>query len=448
MLRPTQSAIVFIQQLGRGLRKKEGKEYVVVLDFIGNYTNNFLIPIALSGDRTYNKDSMRKYLMEGSSVIPGCSSIHFDEISKKTIFSAIDKSTTPLRFLREKYFNLRDRLGRMPSADEFYRHGEIDPILFIEYKKASYYRFVRAVDKDCGLEEFTQEQEQTLDFISTQIVNGKRPHELIMMQQLLEEGRVDPERTRVRLNAYEVEFRDPDYRSALGMLDKTFLNTQADKGRYTYVSLFEKTDDIQEKQARRCAAYLRNLNRMSRQETQFRAAAADLVQYGVSRYSDNYSDADEDNLVLYQKYSRRDVCRILNWEKDDSSTIYGYRIKYGTCQIFVTYEKKEDISETTKYEDQFIDTEVFSWMTRSRVNIESTESREIIHYQKNGLKIYLFIKKSDGEGTDFYYMGRVTPIAWQETTIADKNGRQLPIMNFRLRLQHAVRNDIYDYLIK
>lgn len=54
MLRPTESPIVFIQQLGRGLRKAEGKEYVVVLDFIGNYRNNFMIPIALSGDRSYN----------------------------------------------------------------------------------------------------------------------------------------------------------------------------------------------------------------------------------------------------------------------------------------------------------------------------------------------------------------------------------------------------------
>ena len=59
MLRPTQSAIVFIQQLVRGIRKKENKEFVVILDFIGNYSNNFLIPIALSGDRTYNKDNIR-----------------------------------------------------------------------------------------------------------------------------------------------------------------------------------------------------------------------------------------------------------------------------------------------------------------------------------------------------------------------------------------------------
>ena len=63
MLRPTQSPVVFIQQLGRCLRKAKGKEYVVVLDFIGNYSNNFMIPIALSGDRTYNKDTIRRYVM-------------------------------------------------------------------------------------------------------------------------------------------------------------------------------------------------------------------------------------------------------------------------------------------------------------------------------------------------------------------------------------------------
>ena len=90
MLRPTQSPVVFIQQLGRGLRKAEGKEYVVILDFIGNYKNNFMIPIVLSGDRSYNKDNIRRYLREGGRVIPGASTIHFDEISRKKIYESID----------------------------------------------------------------------------------------------------------------------------------------------------------------------------------------------------------------------------------------------------------------------------------------------------------------------------------------------------------------------
>ena len=81
LVRPTESPIIFIQQLGRGLRKYKDKEYVVILDFIGNYKNNFMIPIALSGDRSYDKDKIRKYLIEGNRIIPGASSINFDEVS-------------------------------------------------------------------------------------------------------------------------------------------------------------------------------------------------------------------------------------------------------------------------------------------------------------------------------------------------------------------------------
>ena len=59
MLRPTQSPIVFIQQLGRGLRKAEGKEYVVILDFIGNYKNNEIN--ILNKNAKYSIDSGKSF---------------------------------------------------------------------------------------------------------------------------------------------------------------------------------------------------------------------------------------------------------------------------------------------------------------------------------------------------------------------------------------------------
>jgi hypothetical protein len=67
------------------LRKIDGKNYVTVIDFIGNYENNYLIPIALYGDTSYNKDSLRKLITEGSRMIPGSSTINFDEITKENI---------------------------------------------------------------------------------------------------------------------------------------------------------------------------------------------------------------------------------------------------------------------------------------------------------------------------------------------------------------------------
>lgn len=110
LLRPTESPIIFVQQLGRGLRKAVGKEFVVILDFIGAYTNNYMIPIALSGDRSYNKDNIRRYVQEGSRMIPGCSTIHFDEISRKRIFSAIDSvRLNGIKLLCDAYRKLKYR---------------------------------------------------------------------------------------------------------------------------------------------------------------------------------------------------------------------------------------------------------------------------------------------------------------------------------------------------
>lgn len=119
MLRPTESPIVFIQQLGRGLRKANGKEYVVILDFIGNYNNNFMIPVALSGDRSYNADTIRKYVISGNNTIPGASTVHFDEIAKDRIFASIDKIKGMKSIIRESYVSLKNRLGRVPYLLDF-----------------------------------------------------------------------------------------------------------------------------------------------------------------------------------------------------------------------------------------------------------------------------------------------------------------------------------------
>lgn len=438
MLRPTESPIVFIQQLGRGLRKYAGKEYVVILDFIGNYMNNFMIPIALSGDRTYNKDTIRKYVREGSRVIPGESTIHFDEISKKRIFESIDSSKTTKSFLKEKYFALKYKLGRVPNILDFYEYGEIDPMLFIQYSR-SYDQFVKTVDKDFNIM-FGDREEAILEFISS-LVNGKRVHELLMLKCILNNEKMSPDAYRELLEEKGEIYREADYVSALNVLGKVFVNAPSEKKRYSNIE-FISMDYAKNGMLRRASAFYSLFSNNA-----FVNEVESLVKYGLKRYEDLFKNHDEDNLVLYEKYSRKDVCRILNWEHDDSSTVYGYRIKHNTCPIFVTYEKKDDIANSTKYEDQFINNQLFSWMTRSKVSLESPESQKIINYSKIGLKIYLFIKKSDGEGTDFYYMGKVSPIDYMQTEIENDNGQKLPIMNFKMKLEHSVREDIYEYFV-
>ncbi len=443
MLRPTQSPIVFIQQLGRGLRKAEGKEYVIIIDFIGNYNNNFMIPIALSGDRTYNKDNIRRYVMEGGRIIPGASTVHFDEISKQRIFESIDKSTLKLAMLKEKYAVLRDRLGRIPSIVDFYEQGEIDPMLFIEYTKESYHSFLKRVEPYYKVL-LSQEQEAMLSFVSQVLANGKRPHELLILKSMLKgDANIcsDANQFKKILEGVGGTFREQDYESALNVLGLNWINSQSERKKYNLVKWIDD-EEAKRQRFKRTSIYALALS-----NGEFKKQLTEVIEFGLLRYRDNFKEADENNLVLYQKYSRKDVCRILNWKTDDSSTVYGYRYKYGTCPIFVTYNKLDTISKSTQYLDYFINEQMFNWMTRSRVSMDSKEAQQIIHSKDNSEKIFLFVKKSDDEGSDFYYMGEVSPIAWHQTTIKNDKEEELPIMNFKLKLKNPVREDLYEYLI-
>ena len=95
-LRPTESSTIFLQQLGRGLRKYEGKEYLTVLDFIGNnYDRSVQIALALGtlGKTTYTEKVYLKDLVKSdfdTLNIPGVK-ICIDELAKEEIINYINR---------------------------------------------------------------------------------------------------------------------------------------------------------------------------------------------------------------------------------------------------------------------------------------------------------------------------------------------------------------------
>lgn len=434
MLRPTESPIIFIQQLGRGLRKNNDKEYVVVLDFISNYSNNFMIPIALSGDRTYNKDNLRKYVMEGSRIIPGNSTVNFDAISKERIYESIDSTNFKnIQLFKEKYRNLKFKLGRIPFLVDFYIHGEIDPILILEHGSVkTYHKFLSKYE-----EEYTTSlrdiEVDILEFISANIANGKRPHEAVILKKLISNLSFTIKEVSSELESnYHIINNEKSIKSALNILNFEF--NSKDKKKFNDFRFFDNNYNI----SSQFKELLKN--------NEFKKLLADTLDFSLLKYNQEYLDNySETNLVLYKKYTRKDVCRILNWTQDESSTMYGYKLKHNTCPIFVTYHKSEDISKSTDYQDEFIDYELFSWMSRSNRTLKSNELQPLIYYNKSNLDVHLFIKKSDDEGKDFYYMGKVYPVESRETSILNDNGETLPIVNFKLKLDHIAREDIFSY---
>ncbi|MGL5099589.1 MAG: DEAD/DEAH box helicase family protein, partial [Fusobacteriaceae bacterium] len=193
LLRPTESAIVYIQQLGRGLRKDHKKEFVVILDFIGNYEKNFLIPTAISQNNSYDKDFMKRFISRGTDLIPGESSLVFEEIVKDEIFKNINKTNFSTKKNIEHDYNLlKKQLGRTPYLLDFFRRNMIDPSVILKYRK-DYNEILEAIDKNSLTEahKLTKEEKNYLKFLSQFFTPAKRIHDFFILKELLSEGKVE-----------------------------------------------------------------------------------------------------------------------------------------------------------------------------------------------------------------------------------------------------------------
>jgi superfamily II DNA or RNA helicase/HKD family nuclease len=433
MLRPTQSAIVFVQQLGRGLRKIDNKDYLTVIDFIGNYKNNFLVPIALYGDTSYNKDTLRKLMSSGSSLIPGTSTINFDLISREKIFAAIDAANMQMKKdLVNDYKLLKFRLGRIPFMVDFFVKRSRDPQTFVNYSK-SYFNFVTTQEE--GLrEKISQSHSNLLELFSSEIANAKRIEEIIIMKLLVDKKSVSIE------EITNLIYKNYGIQSSIFTIESSIRNLN-----FEFV---KKPKNIVSKTGGNLILSKEFISMLNNNE--FTTYFIDLLNFSEIKYNTQFSQQKFfDGFILYQKYSRKEVCRILNWEQNEESTVYGYRIKNGTCPIFVNYHKEENIAASTKFEDEFINNNLFQWFTKPRRNLESSDVRAI-RDTENPLRISLFIKKSNGESDDFYYMGDVKPVydSFELTSILDDHQNQVSVVKIQLSMNHPVEDSLYQYLTK
>ena len=449
MLRPTQSPIVFIQQLGRGLRKAYGKEYVVILDFIGNYNNNFMIPIALSGDRTYNKDNIRRYIMEGGRVIPGASTVHFDEISRKRIFVSVDKANfSDIKLIRENYTNLKNKLGHIPRLLDFDDYGEMDVIrIFDNNSLGSYYKFLVKYEKEYKIR-LSENEEKVIEFVSKKLANGKRIQELRMLKRMLAYARGSS-----KLGLFAGLSEDmKEYGKIVSQNQKeNIVNVMtnefpAGSGKKTYSQcVFIEDDGTDYKPTKTFMQMLLN--------DKFYEMLQELVEFGIRRYERNYKNTyKQTDLVLYQKYTYEDVCRLLNWEQNEVPlNIGGYKFdkKTKTFPVFINYDKSENISDTTKYEDHFIpgSRDRLIAISKSGRTLKSGDVQNFLKAKERGIQVELFVRKNkdDKISKEFYYLGHMT---------ASGNTKEFTMVNTEKTaveiewiLDVPVREDIYEYIV-
>ncbi len=448
MLRPTQSPIVFIQQLGRGLRKADGKEYVVILDFIGNYTNNFMIPIALSGDRSYNKDNIRRYIMEGGRIIPGASTIHFDEISRKRIFASVDRANfSDIKLIKENYTNLKNKLGRIPRLRDFDDYGEMDVLrIFDNNSLGSYYKFLVKYEKSYKIR-LSKDEEKVIEFVSKKLAGGKRIQELQMLKRILTytkglaklglfAGLAED------MKGYGKTVSQSQKENIVSVMTNEFPSEASKKTYSNCIFIEEEGEDY--KPTNSFMEMLEN--------KEFYDMLKELIEFGISRYERDYKNGyDKSDLVLYQKYTYEDVCRLLNWNKNLSSVMNGYFLdkRTKTYPVFINYDKDENISDTTKYEDHFVPgyRDRLIAISKSGRKVQSEDVQNFLNAKERGIRVELFVRKNkdDKISKEFYYLGPMTASGnTKEFTMANTKKTAVEI---EWILDVPVREDIYEYIV-
>lgn len=432
MLRQTQSAIVFVQQLGRGLRKSAGKDFLVVIDFIGNYANNFLIPIALFGDERLNKEALRERLNETveAGSIPGLSSVSFDEVSRQRVLESISRTQLDsMSRIKSAFFAMRNRVGGTPSLFDFYRFNSIDPIT-LATKKNNYPSLVETISgEDSNL---SPRESQYLSLLSSEVLAGKRLHEFFLLRSLLETGEVS-------LRNLGELFEGEGLFEGYG-LPKSAVSTLALEG-YPQVAVARYGAPVATVDGSRVMLSQDFLKSYERNQF-FRFAVQDLMKTGIELTNSRYARSRP--FVPGAQYSRGDAAHLLGWPRAVASTIYGVKAdtELGVCAIFVTLEKSQEISASTAYRDQLVDPQTMRWFTKSN---RTLSSKDVVPIVGNEVEIHVFVKKDDAEGGDHYYLGAAKAREATETTMPGNDGNELPVVSMLLDLEAPISQGLFDY---
>lgn len=112
--------------------------------------------------------------------------IHFDEISRKRIFAAVDNANfSDIKLIKENYTNLKNKLGRIPRLKDFDDYGEMDVLrIFDNNSLGSYYKFLVKYEKDYEVR-LSPTEEKVVEFVSKKLASGKRIHELRLLERTL-----------------------------------------------------------------------------------------------------------------------------------------------------------------------------------------------------------------------------------------------------------------------
>lgn len=370
-LRPTESSTIFIQQLGRGLRKYPNKSFVTILDFIGNsYKRSVHIALALGSLskgyilekkllKTMVRDDFRTLGLDKYGV-----EINIDDLSKEEILHHIDNENfNHIRYLKKDYQNFKSYLKTLTYPKHMdYVNSDYAPNLLkfmkikIENKKTnSYYGFLKGIGEDVPL--FSEEQIKAINYMSSLLPLVRR-HEYIILKHLLNDI-TSEKQLRQLLSKEIVGYTEDQFDHALRFMKEGGAVEQSDG----QIELSCVVD------------------------AEFREYMADLLDYGLSQYLVRYKD--EDDFLLYQDY-RQDQALLKILENPKHNQLGTY-YKNGKMYIFAGLKKDDSVQEHLNYKDKFLDNETFQWESIAHISVKEEK------LQKKSEMAYIFVRKVESE---------------------------------------------------
>ena len=414
-LRPTESSTIFIQQLGRGLRKFKNKTFVTVLDFIGNsYRRSVHIALALGSlsKGFILEKKLLKSMVLNDFIELGLSDygvkIKIDDLSKKDIIKYIDSENfNQLKYIKQDYKNFKDFL-KTPSYPKHmdYINSDYAPNLLkfmkikIDSKKTnSYYGFLKGIGE--SVPAFSEEQINTINYLSGLLPLVRR-HEYLIAKHLIA-GVTSKDKIYQLLNS-EIS----------GCTNEQIDHAMRFMCEGKAISLSDNVVSL-------CGP----------NEPEFTDFITDMLDYGLVQYSARYKD--EDVFLLYQDY-RQDqaLMKILENPKHNQLGTY---YKDGNMYIFAGLKKDANIHEHLNYKDKFLSADIFQW--ESVANINANEEAK----QASSKQAFIFVRKVKEEnGITLPY----TFVGIGHLNNPRKNENSNGSILYDIHLDTPIPNDLYQ----
>lgn len=372
--------------------------------------------------------------MNGTDMIPGQSSIIFEEIVKERIFENINKNNFSTKKNIERDFNLLEKqLGRIPMLYDFFQRNMIDPSVILKYKK-TYDEILRIMRPKIDFGKISFTENNYLRYISSFLTPAKRVHEMVILSLILKNKKIEIEEIEKELkDRYNLIEQRENIENGLKHLAKEiFISLSTAKEFYP---LIEKYEDY----------YIccEDFEKSYRENSYFKSLVDDLIKYNLAYVEKNYKQETKESILKYKGYSKQEAFWYLNLDFNNGYQVSGYTVfeKERKVILFITLD---DTGISADYDNTFYDNRRVTWFSKAQrylmKNGKLTAEGKIA---ENYYSLEVFIKKKLGE--NFYYLGQVEKVINPKEII---NSYGKSVVEYELVLKNEIEENLFKYLIK